>query len=324
MLGKHNMTKVQKGDSETLREEATIFLQERLLDHLSPFTYYITGSYALDVMAWPDIDLNVLYVDRLVSNIYSLGSNLLASLNPSWLELRNASAEPDTPGHFFLGFETTIGKNLWNVDIWFQSQRVYAENHSWLLTTKKEINKSQKSAIVHIKHPGHQGYPRNKIKFLIMFFRMPCLALGNNPKRYSSFHRWTSTFSSTVAYNFPGALGGDDAPRDPFNGAVFLPTDTFSYIQADRFNMSRIAAHPMELATLLIAFLASDFSPAWWGFIQLGQGGHSSPTPQRLRRTLESSEGGSEQVLAHYSVVLLADSVPKQCPTRLSWNFSRD
>ena len=85
------MPEDQEGRSEALRQEATAFLQSMILDRLSSFTYYITGSYALDVMAWPDIDINVLYDDRLEADIYMLGSNLLESLNPSWLELRNAS-----------------------------------------------------------------------------------------------------------------------------------------------------------------------------------------------------------------------------------------
>jgi hypothetical protein len=183
------MPYVRRGDSETLHQEATTFLNSEILDHLSPFTYHINGSYSLDTMAWPDIDIFVLYESHLDSKIYEAGSNILESLNPCWLELRNASEEQDSPGHFFLGFETTIISTFWNIDIWFQPHHQYRESQNWLRLKKQELNQLARSRIVSIKHHLiDKGVYSNKVSSIKVYEAV----LDHDVREPQAFDDWYS------------------------------------------------------------------------------------------------------------------------------------
>ena len=117
----------------SLHEQAFEFLEFAQLQHrLSSFTYYFTGSFELQVMAWPDIDVNVLYAPSRRSDILSLGADCLRQLAPSWFELRCTEKERDSPGYFFLGFEVHWRNTLWNVDRWFLSKAEYVAGERWL------------------------------------------------------------------------------------------------------------------------------------------------------------------------------------------------
>ena len=74
---------------------------------------YIVGSYRMGIMTWNDIDF---YIDKSglnARNYYSLTSDIIKEMMPSCfngeINIKNEMA--------FLGFETKISDERWNVDI---------------------------------------------------------------------------------------------------------------------------------------------------------------------------------------------------------------
>ncbi|MBN2047505.1 MAG: hypothetical protein JW750_06670 [Anaerolineaceae bacterium] len=78
---------------------------------------FLTGSYRMDLMVWNDLDL---YVDRAsisLNTIYEITQWILPVFRPVWFEGRQ---DPVEEGNcYFIGFETRITGDLWNVDIRF-------------------------------------------------------------------------------------------------------------------------------------------------------------------------------------------------------------
>ncbi len=138
--------------SGTLRKEASHVLENtQLLKELEDFTYCIIGSYALDVMCWPDIDINILYRHEHLNKMYQLGAYALSSLHPIWCELRKTTDESQSPGHYFLGFESVISGTLWNFDLWFLTQREFLESQQWLEETHTRLTTPLRETIIQIK-----------------------------------------------------------------------------------------------------------------------------------------------------------------------------
>lgn len=134
-----------------LQDEARDFVEfAQLSQRLESFDFYFTGSYALDLMAWPDVDVNVRFAGHHQS-IFALGSEILKELSPSWFELRHAANEKDSPGIYFLGFEIRHHSILWNVDIWFLDDDRFMANQDWLRTTYEAMTPKRRDSIVAIK-----------------------------------------------------------------------------------------------------------------------------------------------------------------------------
>jgi hypothetical protein len=101
-----------------LHEQASAHLELIQLGcRLAGFEHYLTGSYVLQAMAWPDIDVNVLYRPAERPAIYALGADCLRELSPKWFEFRCTEGELGSPGHFFLGFEVEWQGAVWNADL---------------------------------------------------------------------------------------------------------------------------------------------------------------------------------------------------------------
>lgn len=142
----------EKDTCASLPSLASAFLASaRLEARLSGFTHFVTGSYALGTMAWPDIDVNVLYEPAKREDIYALGAEYLAQLAPSWFELRCTEEEADSPGHFFLGFEVAWNGALWNVDIWFLSEPEYEAGARWLRETDAKLTPENRQTVIDLK-----------------------------------------------------------------------------------------------------------------------------------------------------------------------------
>lgn len=89
-----------------------------LMDELNSYgTPYIVGSYAMDLMAWNDVDIYVSNEYMSTEKLYGLTSFILDTFHPVWYEAKKDVVNGKTS--WFHGFETEILGKLWNVDIWF-------------------------------------------------------------------------------------------------------------------------------------------------------------------------------------------------------------
>lgn len=89
-----------------------------LLNELKNYgTPYIVGSYAMDLMAWNDLDIYVSNSAMSKEKLYELTSFILRTFHPVWYEAKKEVSDEKTA--WFHGFETEILGELCNVDIWF-------------------------------------------------------------------------------------------------------------------------------------------------------------------------------------------------------------
>ncbi len=89
-------------------------LLNELKNHGTP---YIVGSYAMDLMAWNDLDIYVSNEFMSTEKLYELTSFILNTFHPMWYEAKQDTIDGKTA--WFHGFETEILGELWNIDIWF-------------------------------------------------------------------------------------------------------------------------------------------------------------------------------------------------------------
>ncbi len=82
---------------------------------------HIIGSYKMDMMAWNDLDIDILNTRMDISKLYQLTDYITSTFHPLWYE---AKEEINDQGKtvWFHGFEAMIDGEKWNFDIWFFDQ----------------------------------------------------------------------------------------------------------------------------------------------------------------------------------------------------------
>jgi hypothetical protein len=107
-------------NNEERKKQADIFLYEMgLLEKLKSYGKpHIIGSYRMDIMAWNDLDIDILNTEMSISKLYELSNYIIKKFKPIWYEAKQeTTSEKKTV--WFHGFETMITGELWNVDLWF-------------------------------------------------------------------------------------------------------------------------------------------------------------------------------------------------------------
>lgn len=109
----------------------------------------IVGSYRMGIMTWNDIDFYMDKANLNAQNYYSLTSDIIKEMMPSFfngeMNLKKGLA--------FLGFETDISGDRWNIDIWWKDKAeidasiTYANDIVQLVQKRPEL----KEAVVKIK-----------------------------------------------------------------------------------------------------------------------------------------------------------------------------
>lgn len=125
---------------------------------------YIVGSYRMGIMTWNDIDF---YMDKSglnTQNYYSLTSDIIKEMVPSRFN-GEINIEEEWA---FLGFETKISGDRWNIDIWWKDKAIiddsiaYANDIVHLMYKRPEW----KDAIMKIKQEltmrGLYGFDKGK------------------------------------------------------------------------------------------------------------------------------------------------------------------
>ena len=154
--------------SAKLRQEADLILQRiRLYEILAPYGRIVpTGSYFLDVMIYPDVDLYISKVS--VEKLFAIGGQLAAS-EMVYQVVFERSRTAELPGGLYLKPRIEYGRwgRPWKIDIWSLEDSVIDEKMVDMLRFKQEMTAEVKERILRYKYsilteshrtPMYSGY----------------------------------------------------------------------------------------------------------------------------------------------------------------------
>lgn len=109
--------------ASVLRTEADSILHERgLLALMRAYgAPHVTGSYALDLMTWRDLDIYLESPDMPEERFFELGGRIALALRPSRMQFRNEriARTPGLPAGLYWGVYAAFPEQrLWKIDIW--------------------------------------------------------------------------------------------------------------------------------------------------------------------------------------------------------------
>ena len=141
---------------ESIRREADEILKGRgLLEILNEYgTPYLTGSYALQLMTWRDLDI-YLEADNIREQVFfELGGRLASALRPTRMSFRNeriAETEGLPHGLYWGIYQGNEREGAWKIDIWAvtPSQRMKLTDYCDSLA--KQITPKVRLSILRIK-----------------------------------------------------------------------------------------------------------------------------------------------------------------------------
>ncbi|ERJ12130.1 hypothetical protein [Haloplasma contractile] len=145
--------------NEKLKQEADTFLYDMgLKKMLSCFgDVQITGSYALDLMVWRDLDIFVDISKVSQRDIYQFANEIFEQFKPIWFETKNTfEEETGCPKGYFVGFETLLNNQLWNFDIWFTNIAHIEENENYINDIRDLMTEPAREIIIDIKAKVHK------------------------------------------------------------------------------------------------------------------------------------------------------------------------
>jgi hypothetical protein len=140
-----------------LRAEADALLQKhRVLDLLRRYgTPHLSGSYAMQLMTWRDLDIYVAMPDLSVAAYLDLGRELGRALGPrklSFTDHLNFPATEGLPGLYW-GIRTDdLASGGWKIDVWGVTPAVCAERIEHCRSLAARIDRNARQSILTIKN----------------------------------------------------------------------------------------------------------------------------------------------------------------------------
>lgn len=134
----------------TIRQSADELLARTgLLAALRPHRAAIVGSYSMDLMAWNDLDIYVDTAEMSVENWCELISRVVCAAQPSRIDGFQDSGRSE----YFLGIETRITGERWNIDIWGRTadEIAAAQAGNRAMQARFEADPQAKAALLQIK-----------------------------------------------------------------------------------------------------------------------------------------------------------------------------
>lgn len=118
-----SMDKSLQNLNTAIKQEADDILYHKgLLDILKSFgTPHISGSYALNLMTWRDLDIYLEVENNTAADFFLLGSKIATALNPVKMSFRNEIIKrtEGLPHGFYWGIYLGDERNgAWKIDIW--------------------------------------------------------------------------------------------------------------------------------------------------------------------------------------------------------------
>jgi hypothetical protein len=139
-------------DNKVKENAEKILYEYGLLEQLNKYgKTHIIGSYKMDLMVWNDLDVDIENVNVNMDSIYNIAKYVFEKYSPIWFEGKETVLE--NKRCYFLGFETNILKETWNIDLWFVDNMEIqkCEKYCNEITEKINKNKELQNYIVKIK-----------------------------------------------------------------------------------------------------------------------------------------------------------------------------
>ena len=159
------MGKDEQGEAhviaDKLRAEADDILHgDRGVDKIlrSYGKVHYTGSYALDLMAWPDIDITMLLDGDPYSfdNFFAMGKQLAQVAGVDKIEYWNSMNWDvhNLPKGLYWGVRLDTGTwdVPWKIDVWATNETEFKRNQELMKRLSGELNPEARKLIVEVKH----------------------------------------------------------------------------------------------------------------------------------------------------------------------------
>lgn len=153
--------------SRLLRDEASNLLNHKsLLPMLKSFgTTRVIGSYALDTMTWPDIDISMALPDeRDVGLFFELGKRIATKFQITKMSYSNHFIRnfPGFDHGLYWGIQLRYAEREWKIDLWGYGETDYHKHMTDFDTLYDQIQHADRTAILRIKHaisqrPDYRG-----------------------------------------------------------------------------------------------------------------------------------------------------------------------
>ena len=153
--------------SRLLRQEASELLnKEGLLSMLNAFgTTQVIGSYTLDTMTWPDIDISMnLSDEQNVERFFELGKRIATKFQITKMSYSNHFIRnfPGFDHGLYWGIQLRYAKREWKVDLWGYGDTDYQKHIAESDALHQRLQQADRTAILRIKHvicqhPDYRG-----------------------------------------------------------------------------------------------------------------------------------------------------------------------
>jgi hypothetical protein len=152
-------------DNAELQREAQVLLDGGLSDALNEYgPFEAVGSYALGLMVWRDLDIEVVAPNFDRAAFFHLGGRIASLLKPVRMSYRDETVahSPNLPAGLYWGVHLgwTHGE-AWKIDIWSVDANHQRSSRALLDRILREITTSGRDAILDIKaqlwrHPEYR------------------------------------------------------------------------------------------------------------------------------------------------------------------------
>ena len=159
--------------SRLLRQEASELLnKEGLLSMLNAFgTTQVIGSYTLDTMTWPDIDISMNLPDgQNVERFFELGKRIAAKFQITKMSYSNHFIRnfPGFDHGLYWGILLRYAEREWKVDLWGYGDTDYQKHIAESDALHQRLQQADRTAILRIKHvicqhPDYRGNVYNSM-----------------------------------------------------------------------------------------------------------------------------------------------------------------
>ena len=159
--------------SRYLRQEASELLnKEGLLSILNAFgTTQVIGSYSLDTMTWPDIDISMNLPDEQnVERFFELGKRIATKFQITKMSYSNHFIRnfPGFDHGLYWGIQLRYAEREWKLDLWGYGDTDYQKHIAESDALHQRLQQADRTAILRIKHvicqnPDYRGNVYNSM-----------------------------------------------------------------------------------------------------------------------------------------------------------------